>query len=379
MKKYFFSITIFIIAVFCIVFPQDMIAATKSGLTLWYNVIVPSLLPFLILSDLITKSALPYLFGKLFAPVMKILFHLPGVSSIAVFLGMTGGYPIGAKTTADLLKNNAISQNAANHLITFVNNSGPLFILGAIGIGLYQNTTIGLLLLLSHYLAAFFTGFLFRFFKKETESQTTASSPIRFEVIRLSKLSGILTETIKHSIQLICVIGGFILTFSIFSAILEKTGILLLLSKILFPKIETQTSYSILTGLLEVTNGVNKVATLSIPLLYKLIITSMLVSFAGFSIHMQTLSVLSDTNISFLRYLTGKIIQSLFSGMITWLFLWKTNFSTLLTTSVVATTPAYTESEINLILSVILTLLLFSSIFKIFQIHFLQKKKNPPY
>ena len=375
MKKHCFTIILFLVTAFCIIFPQDMITATKSGLTLWSTIILPSLLPFLILSDLIQTSALPYLIGKLFAPIMKVCFRLPGTSAIAIFLGMTGGYPIGAKTTSDLLKNNSISLSSANHLISFVNNAGPLFILGAIGIGLYQNPMIGILLLISHYLSALLTGFLFRFSQNSNNEQSTTIPPPHIQVIRLSNLSKTLTDAIKRSIQLIFIIGGFILIFSILSNILEKTGILLFLSKLLLPKLDTNTAYSILTGILEVTNGISKIATLSIPLIHKLIITSSLLGFAGFSVHLQTLSVLSDTNIRFSRYLLGKTIQSILSGIITYLLLWKTNFSTLLTVSVSAPKPLYTEPEINHILSVILGLLLFCTIFKLGQLKE-EKRKN---
>lgn len=364
MKKYLFSILILIIATFCIIFPQDMINASKSGLTLWYSIIVPSLLPFLILSDLITKSALPYLFSKILSPIMQSLFHLPGSSAIAVFLGLTGGYPIGAKTTADLQNNGSISITDANHLITFVNNSGPLFILGAIGIGLYHNKTIGILLLLSHYLSALLTGFFFRFSKKQV-SKDSQQYRIQFEVFKLSKLTEILTESIKKSVQLIFIIGGFILIFSILTTILEKSGILLLLAKLLFHGISTETAYSILTGILEVTNGINRVATLSLPLLHKLIITSILTGFAGFSVHLQTLSVITNSAISFKRYLLGKLIQSFNSGAITYLLLTKTSFSNLIAQPVVAT-PLYSEKEIGIIFSCILLLFLFATIFKLF-------------
>ena len=374
MKKYLFSIILFFIATFCILSPQDMITATKSGLTLWYNVILPALFPFLILSELIAKSALPYIFEKIFSPIMKNFFDLPGISAIGVFLGMLGGYPIGAKTTGDLLQNKTITQSTANHMITFVNNSGPLFILGAIGIGLYKNATIGILLLISHYSAALLTGFIFRFFKDKSEIEKTHALSTHIEIIQLSKLSAILTESIKRAISLTCIIGGFIIIFSILSTILEKTGILLFLSKLLFPKFNHQTIYAIFAGILEVSNGVNKIALLSIPLFQKLIITSMLVSFAGFSIHMQTLSVLNNTGISFSKYFFGKIIQSIFSGIATYILLWKTNFSMLLTTSVIANRPTYTETEINVFLSVILGLLLFSSLFKLCQIAIASKK-----
>ena len=139
MKKYIFTIFVFILILFCILFPETMINSTKNGISLWWKVILPSLFPFMILSNLITKTALPKIFGKLLNPIMQFVFKLPGISAIAVFLGMIGGYPVGAKVTADLRKNNTISKNTANKLITFTNNSGPLFITGAIGIGLYNN------------------------------------------------------------------------------------------------------------------------------------------------------------------------------------------------------------------------------------------------
>jgi len=143
MKKYIFTIFISILVLFCIIAPSNMISATKSALTLWATIIIPSLFPFMILADLIQKTALPFLFQKMFSPIMKLIFKLPGISILAVFLGMTGGYPIGAKVTVDLLSKNEITKNDANHLIMFVNNTGPLFMLGAVGIGLYKNVYIG--------------------------------------------------------------------------------------------------------------------------------------------------------------------------------------------------------------------------------------------
>ena len=142
MKKYILTIFISILVLFCIIYPQTMISSTKSALSLWATIIVPSLFPFILLADLIQKTALPFLIGKILSPIMKIIFKLPGISSLAIFLGMTGGYPIGAKVTSDLLKQNSITKKDANHLITFVNNTGPLFMLGVVGIGIYQKRKI---------------------------------------------------------------------------------------------------------------------------------------------------------------------------------------------------------------------------------------------
>ena len=144
-----------------------MLNSTKSALNLWYSIIVPSLLPFLIISDLLQQTAITKIFSRLLSPIMNKVFKLPGVSSIAVFLGMTGGYPIGAKVTADLRNKNLISYSDAKHLIAFTNNAGPLFLSAAIGIGLYKNPSIGFLLIISHYFSALLVGFIFRFLKKE--------------------------------------------------------------------------------------------------------------------------------------------------------------------------------------------------------------------
>lgn len=375
LRYYIFSAIIFILLVFCIISPSDMINATKNGITLWFSIVLPSLFPFLILSDLIQKTAITRIFSKLLSPIMKPLFKLPGISSFALFLGMTGGYPIGAKITSDLRKNNSISKIHARRLISFSNNSGPLFISGAIGIGLYRNPTIGLLLLISHYISAIFVGFFFRFYKSKENSKTSESN-IQFEVIELSKLGQMLSNTIKKACNVVIIIGGFIVLFSIISTILEKTGILLFISKILMPKLPIELSTSIITGILEVTNGVNKIAELSsISLFEKIIITSALVGFGGFSVHMQTLSVLSDSDIGVSTYFIGKTMQGIISGIISYILLYYSKFSLLIAQATFATETYNSYGFIKLI-SVITLAFLFIVVFKIIQIILYEKNSN---
>jgi nucleoside recognition membrane protein YjiH len=96
-----------------------MILATKNGLMLWLTIVLPSIFPFLIVSELIQKTIVAIIFSQILSPIMKPIFKLPGVSSFALFLGMTGGYPIGAKITSDLRKDNSLSQVHAKRLISF--------------------------------------------------------------------------------------------------------------------------------------------------------------------------------------------------------------------------------------------------------------------
>lgn len=362
MKKYIFTIFVFLIVIFCILFPESMIESAKNGITLWWKVILPSLFPFMILANLITKTALPRLFGKLLNPIMQFIFKLPGISSIAVFLGMVGGYPVGAKITADLRRSNNISESAANHLIKFTNNSGPLFITGAIGIGLYNSTKIGTLLLITHYLASLLTGLLLRSNNKDTNK----TQDVEFEIITLSKLGNTLNEAVKDAILSVVTVGGFIVLFSIISTILLETGAILAISKIVFPTLDKTVSYSIITGLLEVTNGVNLLSTASLPLKQKLVFTAFLIGFGGFSIHAQTISVIAKTDIKISSYLIGKTIQGILAGALTYLALLYTNFSEILLTPVFSSIE-YNSNEFNTILSVITGAFVFVTIFKAVQ------------
>lgn len=363
MKKYTFTIFISTLVLFCIIAPENMINITKSSLSLWATVIVPSLLPFMILADLIQKTALPFLFQKILSPLMKSIFKLPGISILAIFLGMTGGYPIGAKITADLLSKKQITKDDANHLIMFVNNTGPLFMLGAVGIGLYKNIHIGILLLLSHYISAILVGLIIRF-TKQKNNELKNNYPVEFRAIKLSDIGNTLNDTIKKSIDTVLSIGGFIILFSLISALIEKSKILSFVS---LPILNIETSTSLITGLLEVTNGVNKIAMANTPLLQKLIITSILLGFGGMSIHFQTLSIISNVKISFIKYLLGKTIQSILSGIITFLLISYTRFSTLIPLNV-SLNIQYDSIEFSRILNTISLFLILSVSFKISQL-----------
>lgn len=277
---------------------------------------------------------------------------------------MIGGYPIGSKITSDLLEEKSISKNDANHLIMFVNNTGPLFLLGAVGIGIYKNSQIGILLLISHYISAILIGLITGFLKKENK---ISSQPkiIKFQIIKLSEIGNILNETIKKSINIVLSIGGFIVLFSIISSLLEQTKITALLSKYILWFLPVKTSNALISGVLELTSGINKISLENIPLIYKLSITSFLIGFGGLSIHFQTLSIISKTNISFLRYILGKTMHGIISGIFTYYLLSYTRFSQLI--PITTSNFKLTNLEISNTLNIVTIFFIFIVIYKIFQ------------
>ncbi len=86
---------IFLLFVVCLVlFSSSNITAAKSGLKLWANSVVPSLFPFFIATEILSKTNLPRLFGRIFGKIMKPLFHISGEGSFALIMGWLSGYPV---------------------------------------------------------------------------------------------------------------------------------------------------------------------------------------------------------------------------------------------------------------------------------------------
>ena len=116
----FFNILIIIV-------PNIVITSAKDGLMLWFNKIIPSILPFLIGTNLLIHLGFIDFLGTLLDSFMKKFFRVSGCGAFALVLGMLSGYPVGAKITASLRENNKISKTEAQRLISFTNNSEPLF------------------------------------------------------------------------------------------------------------------------------------------------------------------------------------------------------------------------------------------------------------
>lgn len=311
LKKYFFTILFLMFLVCLIVFSATNLDAAKSGLALSVNSIVPSLFPFFVASELICQTNLPYILGKFLNKFMKPLFNISGESSIAIILGTISGNPIGAKTVCNLKKDKVISKIEAERLIAFCNNTSPLFILGSVGIVLYNNKHIGYILLFSHILASLLVGICFRFWKKNKLDITYNENKFNYQnkPIKISDIGNILSLAIKNSINSCLQVTGFVVLFSVIISILKNSGIYFKI-----PEFNT-----LFYGIIEMTNGVNLSSLLYSTLpTSSILITSFLLGFGGFSILFQVYSIISKENISIKPYLYGKLLQGLLSFIITY-------------------------------------------------------------
>ena len=329
LKKNIIPIIFSLFTTSLIIFSKSNIQDEKNSLNIWVNNIVPSLFPFFIATELLNHTNIPKILGNMFNKIMRPVFNVPGIGAYALFMGIISGYPVGAKIVTNFRNHNLCTKEEAERLITFTNNSGPLFILGTIGITLFYDASIGLLLLFTHILASISVGLIFRFWKvnnKERRNIDTLETNITF-----NSLGEVLSKSILSAINSVVLIGGFIILFGIILSILEKTYILNLLKKLIVPifnllNIQTTFITPILTGILELTNGVTAISLISSKnLSINLIICAFLVGFGGISIMLQVLSIISKSDISIKPYILGKLLHGLIAAFYTFLII--NNFS----------------------------------------------------
>ena len=332
LKNYIIPFLFFAFTIGLVLFSNTNLIAAKSGLTLWANSVVPSLFPFFIATELLCSTTLVHDIGYIINPFMKLLFNVSGEGGFAFFMGILSGYPTGAKIASKFSTDGTCTKVECERLLSFTNNSGPLFIIGTVGISMFGNTMIGLLLFITHLLASITVGIIFRFWKynSNTSPNTTkaySSTSKNTKNINILNLGEIIGNSITSSISTILMIGGFVVFFSVIISILNESHIITLFVSLISPifhytGLPIDFSKFIITGLMEITNGINGISTIHIKAIsINIIITAFLLGFGGISVMLQVLSIISKTDLSPKPYIIGKILHGIISAVYTYIFI----------------------------------------------------------
>ena len=302
---------------------------------MWWEVVFPSLLPFFVVSELMIGLGVVRFIGVLLEPLMRPLFHVPGVGGFVWAMGMASGFPAGAKFTARLRQENQLTAIEAERLVAFTNSSNPLFMGGAIAVGFFHDAALGVVLIASHYLGNFCVGLTMRYHgvHQENRSKKTERSfpsikkafhemhqTIQNDQRPFGKLLG---DSVNRGIQTLLMIGGFIILFSVLQRLLSIVNIAqpftFALGKLLsLLGIPSELSESLFSGLFEITIGSQMASeTEQASLLYQIMITSFILAFNGFSVQAQVASILAETDIRFRPFLIARLIHGLFAMMFT--------------------------------------------------------------
>ena len=215
-------------------------------------------------------------------------------------LSLISGFPSNAINTRKMYDLKLITEKEASHILMFTHFSNPLFILGTVAIFFFNNPNLGVTLLLSHYISNIIVGILFR---KENVPSNNNLSKINNNLI----FGQIFTNAIKKAIDNLLLILGTLTCFLIISTIIVYNF-----------SLDKYSSF-IIQGILEITMGLKSLSLTNLNELVKVIIASFFLAFGGLSVHMQVISQITKTSISYKPFFKGRIYQAIFASIVSFI------------------------------------------------------------
>lgn len=268
------------------------LAYASLGLELWFQKMIPTLLPFMILSGLMIRLHLTRYFVAFVHPVLKPVFRVCKAGSYAIIIGFLCGFPMGAKTIADLLKRGELDKKQASFLLAFCNNIGPIYFCSFALPILHRK--LQLPYLFGMYGIPLLYGILLRRTPFYRDFQYYEDKISTKEHILKTKLLDELDDCIFSSLKSIAGLGGYMVFFNLLN----------LVPHVLFGK-----KPFLLSPFLEITGGLHIAEKL--PPLYALL----LLSFGGCSCIAQTYSCIKGSGLKLAPYIIHKVILTVLTAL----------------------------------------------------------------
>jgi sporulation integral membrane protein YlbJ len=325
--------------VVCIIlFPDQAFAASLQGLDIWWKIIFPALLPFLILSEILIAYGVLHFLGVWLAPLMRFLFRLPGVCGPVMAIGYTVGYPSGAQLTNQLREKNTISRNEGELLLALSHAASPIFILNVIAVGFFQNAQLGIIMIIIQLISIMIMGIMMRLFLREdtkisidrNNNQITLNPVGLFERSISAMYSAhsedgrtfgkLLGDAVSSSIQTLMLIGGFIMIFSVILQIMKITQITQVLYVAFHSIIPEAMALPLFKGIFELhlgSFGISKVD--AVPAIWQIAMIGSLLAWSGLAMHAQVKSITHHSDLRYSTFLIARLLQAVLA---IWLSFW---------------------------------------------------------
>lgn len=315
MKRYFFIAFLCGLFAAMLALPKVVFEGAASGLLLWFNTVLPTLFPFLIITGLLIGTNAIYLIAKVIHPILGSLFHISAPASFAVLGGFLCGYPMGAKIASDLASSGHISKTEGEYLLSFCNNTSPMFVISYIFLQNLNRPNLAGISLAILIFSAVCSSFLFRHFiyrrqnpSLSTERLSPGNAQTSSEANSLTFL-GILDQCIMNSCETITKVGGYIIVFSILSALMRELPFSgFLWNCLILPS-------------LEITGGIQMLCSQALPFSAQYILIMALTSFGGLCAVFQTQCMVQDNRFSLFFYIIEKLITALVTSLLTYCFI----------------------------------------------------------
>lgn len=303
MKKKFIFLCILIFIAYVLFFPQYAVTSAANGLVLWYEQVLPALLPFSIVSGILIHTDYLYDITNFLYPLTRHIVPTSRTGSFVLISGFLFGFPMGSKSCAELLTSGKITKAEADVLFVITNNLSPAFISSYI---LCRKLGMPELVLPSYavlYLPPLAAGNLL--LRSHGRAQNTAftykkpasGSQITFKIVDAGIMDGF--ETLTR-------LGGYIMLFSMLSSMIQ-----------LFPF--SAPVFAIAAGFTEITNGIHQIASSDLPDCTRYVLAMFFTAFGGLSGLAQTSSMIRGTGLSITYYVKFKLVLSAASAVLAWL------------------------------------------------------------
>lgn len=302
MKKTLKLLCFFILIILILINSYDIIENIRFSFSLCINNLFPSLIPFMLLSNILINYDFINDLSDIFKNITTSFFKANKNTSFALVMSVLSGSPSNAKYLKDLYDNNLIDDIDIQKCLNFCHFTNPIFIIGTIGYTFLNNKKLGLIILISHFISSFIIG-LFNKKEKHVELNNLNNE------IKNNNFIYILKNSINSTIDTLLLILGIITTCIIINTILNNI-------------INISNNYKFIYGLIEITQGLKYLSTSNLNINIKTVISSFLISFGGFCIHAQVFSILNNKKIRYLPYLLSRVIHGILSSIITLLLIY---------------------------------------------------------
>ena len=292
-----FCLFCFISIIFIFKNNKEVANVILEAVNLFFKKVFVSLFPMFILNDILINLNIPYYFYLLFNKLFLKVFHTSGLGAYVFIMSLISGTPSNAYILKELVELEKLSIEEANHFLTFTYFSNPLFL--TVMLSTIFNARIVLKIILCHYIANIIIGILMR---------NKAPKIVTNQKYTQNKSKSSIIKSINKSISTLLMILGTICFYMLLTFIVTN-----LLPDNLLIK-------TLISGFLEITNGLNTITSLNIFIQIKEIIASAIISFGGLSIHTQIKAILEDTNMNYSYFLKGRIMQSIISVILIMIF-----------------------------------------------------------
>lgn len=298
MKKYsnqIIFILTFIILILVLLNKNLVSETILSSLYIWYNTLIPSMFPMILLSDILITYNSCNIVPKIITKTLSKIFNISNNAVIIFILSLISGFPTNAISINKAINTKIITKEEGSHLLLFCNFANPLFILETVGTFYLKNTTYAIIILISHILSNIIIGIIFRKNNHPKDNYIIESS-------KSQSFGDVLSSATYKSIKSLLLIAGTVTLFLILTTLI--THIFNLNNYLTL----------IIKSILEMTMALSYLSNLNINDTLKVVLSSSIISFSGLSIHLQVISSLD--NIKYKNYLLGRIISSILSGII---------------------------------------------------------------